>query len=79
MEDPTLGKGCDFCSWQELTARDSFGRIENEHAVTGSNLFKFTQHHGLVLFKHHDPLSFTEAQLGGLLVRRTVTAPTTRS
>jgi hypothetical protein len=35
--------------------------------VTASNLFKFTAHHGLVLFKHHDPVAFTEPQLGGLL------------
>jgi hypothetical protein len=67
LEDPTVGRGCDFCSWRELTAADAFGRCENEHAVTASNLFKFTAHHGLVLFKHHEPLAFSEPQLGGLL------------
>jgi hypothetical protein len=66
-EDPTVGRVCDFCSWRELTAADTFGRVENEYAVSASNLFKFTQHHGLILFKHHDPLTFSEPQLGGLL------------
>ena len=74
--DPTLEKGCDFCRWQQLTAADAFQgpsgaasgvRFENEHAVSASNLFKICGSHGVVLFKHHDPLVFSEAQLGGLL------------
>lgn len=36
-------------------------------AVSASNLFKATQHHGLLLFKHHHPLQFSEEALGGLL------------
>jgi hypothetical protein len=67
LEDPTAGKGCDFCNWRELTAQDTFGRVENTHAVSASNLFKISKHHGLVLFKHHDPLQFSEEQLAGLL------------
>lgn len=36
IADPTDGgKNCDFCKWDTLTAEDSFGRIELEHAVTG--------------------------------------------
>ena len=67
LEDPTAGCECDFCLWRDYTAADGFGRVENEHAVTASNLFKITGHHGLVLFKHHAPLEFTAPQLGGLL------------
>jgi len=67
VEDPTLGRSCDFCNWNSLTAADSFGRVELEHAVSASNLFKFTRHHGLVLFKHHEPLQFSEPQLADLL------------
>ena len=67
LEDPTVSKGCDFCSWQELTATDGWGRVENEHCVTASNLFKITRHHGLVLFKHHNPLECSRAQMGSLL------------
>lgn len=59
--DPTDGGSrCDFCRWPELTAQDAWGRMEARHAVTGSNLFKYGEpYHGLVLFKHHDPLEFT--------------------
>ena len=64
-DDPTVGKGCDFCSPLELTAADAFGRFENEHAISASNLFKISGVHGLVLFKHHNPLRFTQPQLGG--------------
>ena len=36
--------------------------------MTASNLFKYCQLcHGLVLFKHHDPLSFHQQQLSDLL------------
>lgn len=41
--------------------------MENEHAVTASNLFKISGFHGVLLFKHHDPLAFSEAQLLSLL------------
>ena len=43
-------------------------RIELEHVVTASNLFKYCQPcHGLVLFKHHHPLQFNQQQLAELL------------
>ena len=67
LEDPTTGRGCDFCNPLQLTATDAWGRFENEHCLTASNLFKITANHGLVLFKHHEPLEFTLPQLGGLL------------
>ncbi|KAK9844700.1 hypothetical protein WJX74_005673 [Apatococcus lobatus] len=62
------GKNCDFCAWEHSTADDHFGRVESQHAVTASNLFKYCEPcHGLVLFKHHDPLAFSQQQLGELL------------
>jgi hypothetical protein len=67
-DDPTSGRICDFCSFQTLTATDTWGRVENEHCVTASNLFKITRNHGLVLFKHHEPLEFSLEQLSSLLV-----------
>lgn len=43
-------------------------RIHGVHSVTASNLFKYCQPaHGLVLWKHHQPLEFTLEQLGDLL------------
>ncbi|GBF92915.1 hypothetical protein Rsub_05751 [Raphidocelis subcapitata] len=61
--------GCDFCRWPAMTARDAgFGRVELPGAVTASNLFKCAEPcHGVVLFRHHDPLSFDRRQLGDLL------------
>ena len=43
-------------------------RVESQHVVTASNLFKYCEPcHGLVLFKHHDPLTFSQQQLSELL------------
>ncbi|EFJ45930.1 hypothetical protein VOLCADRAFT_93650 [Volvox carteri f. nagariensis] len=69
LVDPTDGgRTCDFCKWRTLTAEDAWGRIERAHAVTASNLFKYGEPaHGLVLFKHHDPLSFSREQLADFL------------
>ena len=48
------GDGCDFCNWRELTAECTWGRLEETHAVSASNLFKV---HGHTYFhtwnKHH--------------------------
>ncbi|GLC62276.1 hypothetical protein PLESTB_001865100 [Pleodorina starrii] len=69
LVDPTDGgRKCDFCNWRTLTAEDAWGRFERRHAVTGSNLFKYGEPaHGLVLFKHHDPLAFSREQLDDFL------------
>jgi hypothetical protein len=58
---------CDFCMWSEHTAEDSFGRVENAHCVTAANLFCFRARHGLVLFRHHEALTFSMSELGSLL------------
>lgn len=50
-----------LCIWVQC-------RVESQHVVTASNLFKYCEPcHGLVLFKHHDPLAFSQQQLGELL------------
>uniref|UniRef100_A0A383VL33 Galactose-1-phosphate uridyl transferase N-terminal domain-containing protein n=1 Tax=Tetradesmus obliquus TaxID=3088 RepID=A0A383VL33_TETOB len=69
LDSTDNGTKCDFCSWRLLTASDpGFGRIELPHAVTGSNLFKYAEpSHGVVLFKHHQPLQFSQEQLSDLL------------
>lgn len=41
--------------------------------MSASNLFKISALHGVLLFKHHDPLAFSEAQLLSLLVRHATT------
>ena len=46
-------------------------RIENESCVTASNLFKYAfPCHGLVLFKHHNPLEFSQSQVGLLTTQK---------
>jgi len=65
--DPTAGKGCDFCHWRELTAEDTFGRIEAPGAVSASNLFKYNANHGVILLKEHDPLGFDAPAIADLL------------
>ncbi|WIA08176.1 hypothetical protein OEZ85_007630 [Tetradesmus obliquus] len=69
LDSTDNGAKCDFCNWRLLTASDpGFGRIELPHAVTGSNLFKYAEpSHGVVLFKHHQPLQFSQEQLSDLL------------
>eukprot|EP00899_Mesostigma_viride_P007252 jgi/Mesvir1/16528/Mv10074-RA.2 len=67
--DPTTeAKPCDFCAWRDLTAEDEFGRYETELVVTASNLFKYCGTHGLVLFKHHDPLHFNARHVAEALL-----------
>jgi hypothetical protein len=42
--------------------------VEGPHALSASNLFKYAApHQGVILFRHHDPLSFTLPQLSDLL------------
>ncbi|KJE91100.1 hypothetical protein CAOG_002288 [Capsaspora owczarzaki ATCC 30864] len=51
---------CDFCNPLQMTASDSFGRIESTYAHTASNAFKYEVFHGLALLKTHHPLKFDE-------------------
>lgn len=61
------GNSC--CTRQLFKGRAPGARVERQHAVTASNLFKYCQPcHGLVLFKHHDPLRFALPQLADLLL-----------
>eukprot|EP00884_Botryococcus_braunii_P021830 jgi/Botrbrau1/8330/Bobra.0081s0019.1 len=70
LKDPTNdGANCDFCKWGIYTAEDTFGRIEREHAVSASNLFKCCgPFHGVVLFKRHHPHQFTLPELTDLML-----------
>jgi len=51
---------CDFCQYKKYTAMDSFGRLESKHASIVSNTFKIERYHGMVLFRHHDPLNVSQ-------------------
>lgn len=56
-------RGDPFCRPREMTPEDVFGRVRGSHCVTAGNVAKYDAFHGLVIFHHHDPLSFTEEEL----------------
>jgi hypothetical protein len=53
-------RGDSFCHPEENTPEDVFGRVRGRHSVTASNLAKYSQFHGLVIFDEHDPLLLSE-------------------
>lgn len=52
-----------FCEPELNTPEDVFGRIEGEYTITASNIAKYDGYHGVVIFREHDPLAFTEASV----------------
>ncbi|KXJ15889.1 uncharacterized protein LOC110236748 [Exaiptasia diaphana] len=59
----TSSKDCDFCNYKIMTAKDPFGSIESKYSVTVANTFKIEKFHGLMLWKHHNPMNFTKEQI----------------
>ncbi len=55
--EETLGDP--FCTPEEGTPADVFGRIRGFFSTTASNVAKYDGFHGLVVFDDHDPLDFT--------------------
>ena len=51
--------GDPFCSPEERTPADVFGRVRGSYSTTASNVAKYDGFHGLVVFDDHDPLDFT--------------------
>jgi galactose-1-phosphate uridylyltransferase len=51
--------GDPFCSPEEGTPADVFGRVRGSYSTTASNVAKYDGFHGLVVFDDHDPLAFT--------------------
>eukprot|EP00053_Salpingoeca_punica_P010627 m.95341 g.95341 ORF g.95341 m.95341 type:complete len:453 (+) comp15445_c0_seq1:230-1588(+) len=58
---------CDFCKYSSFTARDDFGRVESKYAITASNTFKYDGLHALIMFRHHDPRTWTQEQFLDLM------------
>jgi len=58
--DVETSRGDHFCSPEEQTPEDIFGRIRGAHCITASNMAKADGFHGLVIFKEHNPLQFSE-------------------
>jgi hypothetical protein len=55
--------GDPFCKPLTGTPADTFGRIKGKYCVTASNVAKYDGLHGLIIFKEHNPLNFSEKQL----------------
>ncbi len=45
------------------TPNDVFGRIEGKHCITASNVAKYDGLHGMVVFKHYNPLRFDKEEI----------------
>ncbi|AGL01184.1 hypothetical protein [Desulfoscipio gibsoniae] len=51
---------CPFCSPEDRTPRDSFGRIRGKYCLTAANLTKYDGYHSLIIPREHHPLRFNE-------------------
>ena len=56
-------KGGPFSNPLKMTPADTFGRIKGKHCITASNVAKYDGMHGLIIFKKHNPLDFTEKEV----------------
>ncbi len=45
------------------TPEDPFGRIEGKYCITASNIAKYDEFHGLIIFKDYNPLAFTKEKV----------------
>lgn len=58
-----LAQNTDFLQPAALTTADPFGRIQGQFCMSASNVAKFEQWHGLVIFDEAHPLHFGPAQV----------------
>jgi len=59
----STSKSCDLCNYQNMTAIDPLGRMENRHAYSAANAFKFDQWHSMFMPRQHDITKLTFEQL----------------
>ena len=52
-----------FCTPEQSTPADTFGRLRGRHALTASNVAKYDGWHGVIVFDEHNPLRFTPAEV----------------
>ncbi len=45
------------------TPEDPFGRIEGKYCITASNIAKYDEFHGLIIFNDYNPLAFTREKV----------------
>jgi hypothetical protein len=51
-------RGDPFCSPEEQTPADTWGRVRGRRMVSGANAAMYDAHHGVLVFAEHDPLAF---------------------
>jgi hypothetical protein len=60
--------GDPFCSAEEQTPADTWGRIRGRRTITGANAAKYDAHHAVIVFDTHDPLAFDAETVTDLFV-----------
>lgn len=60
-------RGDPFCDPEHQTPADAWGRVRGRHAISGANAAMYDAHHGLLVFKRHDPLAFDADQVVEML------------
>lgn len=63
----TSRENCDFCQVGQLTAEDTFGRIQGRHCTVAANIAKYDAWHSIICFHKHNPLDFTQEDLSDYL------------
>ncbi len=60
IEEQLKTKECDFCRPEKFTSMDLEERIRRNGHITAANLAKYDVANGIIIFKNHNPLDFTE-------------------
>ncbi len=60
-------EGDPFCKPLIGTPQDTFGRVRGWRCISASNVAKYDALHGLIVFKQHNPLAFTEKDVSDYL------------
>ncbi|PIN80675.1 hypothetical protein COV13_03185 [Candidatus Woesearchaeota archaeon CG10_big_fil_rev_8_21_14_0_10_32_9] len=62
-KDIRIESGDNFSKPEQFTPIDEFGRLKGKYSTTCANVAKYDAFHSLIIFKEHNPLKFTEAEL----------------
>ena len=57
------GKKCLFCNAATQTPADVWGRTKGKFCITASNIAKYDQFHGLIVFNDHNPFVFEKEKI----------------
>ncbi|MBN2095409.1 MAG: hypothetical protein JW727_05145 [Candidatus Aenigmarchaeota archaeon] len=63
IPDIEKNESCLFCNASKKTPPDTFGRLRGKHCMTSSNIAKYDQFHGVIIFNEHNPLKLKKEWL----------------